>query len=77
MSITMTKVMNEAMSLPADDRVGLVEKLLSSLNLPTSTEIDHLWAEEAERRVQEIHNGTVELIPGEEVFRKIRTKYNR
>jgi len=73
----MTKVINEAMSLPADARIGLVEKLLSSLNIPTSTEIDHLWTEEAERRVQEIDNGTVELIPGEEVFRKIRTKYNR
>jgi len=73
----MTKVMNEAMSLPADARICLVEKLLSSLNIPTSTEIDHLWAEEAERRVQGIDNGTVKLIPGEEVFRKIRTKYNR
>ncbi|HSB03993.1 MAG TPA: hypothetical protein VLK23_02285 [Thermodesulfobacteriota bacterium] len=27
--------------------MGLVEKLLTSLNLPTQPEIDRLWAEEA------------------------------
>ena len=47
MSITVTKVMNESLSLPADARIGLVEKILSSLNIPTSSEINHLWAEEA------------------------------
>jgi len=77
MSITMTKVMDEAMSLPADARIDLVERILSSLNLPTRPKIDQLWAEEAERRIKEIDNGTVELISGEEVFKKIRTKYNR
>ena len=71
------KVFDEALSLPADVRLGLVEKLLRSLNLPTRGEIDSLWAEEAERRVSEIDRGEVELIPGEEVFEKIRQKYAR
>ena len=47
---------------------------MNTIQIPTSTEIDHLWAEEAERRVQEVDNGIVELIPGEEVFRKITKK---
>ena len=71
------KVFDEALSLPANDRLGLVEKLLFSLNLPTQVEIDSLWAEEAERRVREIDSGEVELIPGEKVFEKIRQKYAR
>lgn len=71
------KVFDEALSLPADARLGLVEKLLSSLNLPTQMEIDRLWADEAERRVAEIERGEVELIPGEKVFDKIRQKYGR
>ncbi len=71
------KVVDEALSLPANDRLGLVEKLLCSLNLPTQGEIDNLWAEEAERRVGEIDSGEVELIPGEKVFEKIRQKYAR
>ena len=71
------KVFDEALSFPANDRLGLVEKLLCSLNLPTQGEIDNLWAKEAERRVGEIDRGEVELIPGEKVFEKIRQKYAR
>ncbi len=71
------KVFDEALALPADARLGLVEVLLSSLNLPCQSEIDHLWAEEAERRVTAIDHGEVELVPGEVVFEKIRTKYRR
>jgi len=71
------KVFNEALSLPSDARMSLVEKLLASLNLPTHAEIDRLWAEEAERRVSQIDRGEVELISGDEVFAKIRRKYQR
>ena len=77
MPTVVDKVFDEALSLPADARLGLVEKLLCSLNLPTQGEIDSLWAEEAERRVSEIDKGEVELIPGEKVFEKIRQKYAR
>jgi putative addiction module component (TIGR02574 family) len=58
-------------------RLNLVEKLLISLNLPINGEIDRLWAEEAERRVSQIEEGKVKLIPGEEVFAKIRAKRRR
>jgi putative addiction module component (TIGR02574 family) len=71
------KVYDEALSLPVEARLGLVEQLLSSLNLPTQAEIDHLWADEAERRVAEIENGEVDLISGEKVFERIREKYRR
>lgn len=71
------KVYNEALSLPADARIGLVDRLLSSLNLPTQPEIDRLWAEEAERRVAQIDRGEATLIPGEKVFDRIRQKYQR
>jgi putative addiction module component (TIGR02574 family) len=70
-------VVNEALSLPSDARMGLVEKLLSSLNLPTRPEIDKLWAEEAERRVAQIDRGEVALVSGEKVFERIRQKYRR
>ena len=71
------KVFEEALSLPSDERVSLVEKLLTSLNLPIQPEIDRLWAEEAERRVSQIERGDVELIHGDDVFAKIRQKYER
>ncbi len=77
MSTVSDKVMDEVLSLPADARMSLVEKLLASLNLPTQPEIDRVWAEEAERRVAQIDRGEVELIPGEEVFTKLRQKHRR
>jgi len=77
MAMVSDKVMDEVLSLPADARMSLVEKLIASLNLPTQPEIDREWAEEAERRVTQIDRGEVELIPGEEVFAKLRQKHRR
>ena len=77
MTVIADKVFNDALSLPSDARISLVEKLLTSLNLPTHAEIDRLWAAEAEQRVVQIDRGDVALIAGEEVFAKIRRKYQR
>ena len=71
------RVTEEALSLPADIRLNLVEKLITSLNLPIDKDIDRFWAEEAERRVSQIEAGEVRLVPGEEVFSKIRAKYGK
>ncbi|MCX5805305.1 MAG: addiction module protein [Proteobacteria bacterium] len=64
------ELFDEAISLPVETRTLLVDKLLQSLN-PTRTEIDKLWAKEAEKRVEEIRKGKAETIPGDQVFRKI------
>jgi len=77
MDIIADKVFDDALSLPSDARVVLVERLLESLNLPTQAEIDRLWAEEAERRISQIDQGDVDLIPGDVVFAKIRQKYQK
>lgn len=77
MSIVVKKVFDEALSLPANARMSLVEKLLISLNLPTQPEIDRLWAQEAERRIDQIDKGVVKLLPGKKVFTDIRKKYRR
>ena len=71
------KILEEAPLLPADERASLAERLLQSLNLPTEAEINRLWAEKAERRVSQLESGKVDLIPGEQVFAKIRAKYQR
>ncbi len=77
MPVVAKKVFDEALSLPAEARVSLVEKLLTSLNLPTRPEIDRLWAEEAEQRIAQIDKGEVKLASGKKVFSNIRKKYRR
>ena len=71
------RVTEDALSLPADGRLILVEKLLRSLNLPIDEDIDRLWAEEAEFRISQIESGKAKLVPGEEVFAKIKEKYRK
>ena len=71
------RVIEEALSLPADIRLNLVEKLITSLNLPIDEDIERLWAEEAEHRISKIETGEARLVPGEEVFSNIRAKYGK
>lgn len=56
----------ELMNKPSDDQT-----------LPADLENERLWAEEAERRVAQIRTGQAKLIPGDEVFAKIRSKCSR
>ena len=77
MTAVINRVVEEVLELPAEVRINLVDRILVSLNLPMRPDIDKIWSEEAERRVAEIDRGEVELIPGEEVFAKIRQKYAR
>lgn len=63
-------------TLPTDIKTQLIEKLLRSLN-PTQKGIDALWAEEAERRVDEIRKGKVKTVPGEKVFDDIRQRFSK
>ena len=77
MATAADKICNEALFLPAEARIGLVERLLISLNLPTQADIDRQWGEEAERRITEIDRGDVKLVPGDIVFSNIRQKYSK
>lgn len=69
------KIYEQALDLPIEDRLILIDKLLMSTNLPIQEDIDQAWSKEVERRSQELDNGKSKLIPGEEVFRKIRNRF--
>jgi putative addiction module component (TIGR02574 family) len=71
------KIIDDVLLLPIDARISLVEQLLTSLNLSTQSEVDRLWAKEAERRIAEIETSKVKLISGEKVFSDIRKKYKQ
>ncbi len=70
-------VMDDALSLPVEARVRLVDKLLQSLNLPTQEEVEEAWAKEVERRIAEDERGEVKMVPGDEVIAELRRKYRR
>ena len=64
------KAIKAAMELPIDERAQLAGKLLISLEEPSESEIEQLWVEEAERRLETFREGKVKGIPADEVFRR-------
>jgi putative addiction module component (TIGR02574 family) len=74
---THDRIIEEALSLPADLRLSLIQKLQESLNQTIDPEIDRLWADEVERRISQIEEGKAQWISGEEVFARIREKHSK
>ena len=72
----MKEIIEEAESLPVEERAMLIDSLLRSLN-PPSLEIDREWMKLAKRRLAELRSGDVKSIPGNEVFAKIRERFER
>jgi putative addiction module component (TIGR02574 family) len=70
-------LLRDVLALPLELRTELVNKLLESLNVPVEPDIEHAWAEEAEKRLEEINSGKVRTIPGEDVFKKIHDRYQK
>ncbi len=66
-----TKLLEEAMNLPLDERARLAEELLASLD-EKEEDVEAAWAAEIQSRAQEVRDGAA---PGEEwrtVLRRIQ-----
>lgn len=70
------KLIDEAVSLPIEERALVIDSLLRSLN-PPETEIDKKWAKEAELRLAELRSGQVEAVSGEKVFSKVWKRFEK
>lgn len=70
------EVLRAALTLPPGQRAMLADHLLGSLDGPNQKQIDDAWAEEAERRMREIDEGKVEVIDGELVMQRLRSRRN-
>lgn len=66
-------VLKEALELPAIERAGLVNRLLSSLDTPDKT-IDEVWQKEIGERIQAYEAGEMETVSVEEVLAKYKAK---
>lgn len=72
----MKDIIEEAESLPIEERAMVIDSLLRSLN-PPSIEVDREWAKVAKRRLAELRSGGVKPIPGNKVFAKIRERFEK
>jgi putative addiction module component (TIGR02574 family) len=67
MATELRQLFREALELTDNDRATLAGLLIESLETEPDPDVEAAWAEEAERRWQEIQSGKVQTIPWEEV----------
>lgn len=70
MRINIEELSTASMQLGLEDRAVLAGKLLLSLDEPSSDEIERLWLDEAEFRLDAYRAGQVQGVPADEVFRR-------
>ena len=70
------QLIDDAVSLPVEERALVIDSLLRSLNQPES-EIDKKWAREASRRLSELKSGRVEAISGDQVLGKVWARFQK
>lgn len=61
------EILEEALQLKPQERYLVIESLLKSLDKPDEA-IDEVWAEEAQKRLQDYRQHKTETIPFEQIF---------
>ncbi|NJK34276.1 MAG: addiction module protein [Oscillatoriales cyanobacterium SM2_2_1] len=62
----------EILSLPNELRALLADKLVESLEFVADPAIQAIWVTEAKRRRDEVRDGSVQPIPGEDALAQVR-----
>lgn len=70
------KIYDEVLDLPTNQRLGLIDKLLESIN-PSIKPIQEAWAKEAEQRLKLYQEGKVQSVAGADVFRRLQDRLSR
>jgi len=73
MSRPAREVSYKALKLPRRERARLAQRLISSLDPKSDTDVERLWLEAAERRLVELKSGKLAGIPADKVVRKARS----
>ena len=68
---TPEEILKEAISLPPSEQAKLVDYLISFLDKP-DPELDKLWAEEAESRLDAYNRGDLKVVSLDEVLSKYK-----
>jgi len=72
MSTALAELKQKAAQLDETERAELALALIESLEGEADVGAEESWRIEVERRIAEIDRGEVQLIPGDEVFARLR-----
>ena len=68
------KVLEEALTLPPEERADVAATLLDSLDEQEDERVEEAWAQEIERRIKEAESGAVKMIPWSQARRQLRAR---
>jgi putative addiction module component (TIGR02574 family) len=68
---TTNRVLKEALALKPAENAELIDKLISSLDKPDS-ELEDLWAKEAESRIDAYERGAIKAVTLERVLERYK-----
>jgi putative addiction module component (TIGR02574 family) len=75
MTPQVSEVLEKALTLSTQERGLIIGRLIESLDEgPAEEGVEAAWAGEIKRRVDDIRSGKVEMIPGEEVRRRLAAR---
>lgn len=72
--MTLDELVTAALKLEPATRMRLAERLLASLDTSLSSENAQAWAEEAQRRAEQVAAGTLSSRSGEDVLRDAQSR---
>lgn len=70
--MSLKEIEAEIKKLDLKDRAALAKWIVESLDNLSEAEVEAPWAEEAERRLDEMEGGQVDEIPAKEALRRAR-----
>ncbi|MCB9658229.1 MAG: addiction module protein [Sandaracinaceae bacterium] len=70
MTSTAQKILEDALSLPEDERAALADALNESLS--PKGDLSPAWKAEIARRIEAVEGGESRLIPGDEALARVR-----
>jgi putative addiction module component (TIGR02574 family) len=76
MRMSVEKLTEEALALPADARALLADRLAESLDPSLDEDLRAIWAVEAMVRRDEVRSRKVKTVPSEVVFSRVRKRLN-
>ena len=77
MSMSIEQLAEEALALPSEARALLADRLVESLDPAEDEQFRKLWTVEALRRRDEVREGRVQTISGDEALARVRQKFGR
>ena len=66
-------ILNEALSMSPIERARIAHCLIHSLEEPSSESVDEQWIQLAQKRLEELEDGSVQTVSWEEIKKKVRS----